>query len=99
MSRRYATPTRPILDELHATHRDSNPLPASDDLPRRRPLPGISSTRIAAAMTTNAIQRDLSSRLVAIPSGGTVVTTDTELQRELDARMLALAATHEEGHA
>jgi hypothetical protein len=60
---------------MHATHRDSNPLRAIDDLPRRRPLPGISPTRIAAAMTAN------------------------EIQREMDARLLALAATHDGSHA
>jgi hypothetical protein len=72
---KYATPTRPIRDELHATHRDRNLLQAIDDIPRRRPLPGISPTRIAAAMVADKIQR------------------------EMDARLLALAATHEEGHA
>jgi hypothetical protein len=75
MSHRYATPTRPILDELRSTHRYSNPLRAIDDLPRRRPLPGFSPTRIAAAMTAH------------------------EIQSEMDARLLVLAATHEEGHA
>ena len=66
MSPRYITPTRPIRAELSATHRDSNPLPAIDDLPRRRPLPVVSPTRIAAAMTAHAIQAELDARLLAL---------------------------------
>ena len=75
MSTRYNSPAQQMRDYLRATHRDSNPLPAIDDLPRRRPLLGSSPTRIAAAMTAH------------------------EIQAELDARLLALAATHEEGQA
>lgn len=66
MSRRYATPTRPILDELHATHRDINPMLAIEDLPRRRQLPGSSPTRIAVAMTANEIQLRLDAALLAL---------------------------------